>query len=109
VDLDFADKRGTFFGTVALKNTKEDFALMLVQNGLAEISVVGNKAPENISQLELAEEQAKSEGSGIWQKGLIIGASSSTAKSFSQYERLQVLMTDISDASRFYLRIVNEN
>ena len=66
VDLDFADKRGTFFGTVALKNTKEDFALMLVQNGLAEISVVGNKAPDNISQLELAEDQAKSEGLGIW-------------------------------------------
>lgn len=56
VDLEFADKRGTFFGTVSLKNTKEDFGLMLVQNGLAEISVIGNKAPENISLLELAEE-----------------------------------------------------
>ena len=30
VDIDFADKRGTFFGTVALKNSKEDFGLMLV-------------------------------------------------------------------------------
>lgn len=48
VDLEFADKRGTFFGTVALKNTKEDFALLLVQNGLAEISIFGSKAPENI-------------------------------------------------------------
>jgi staphylococcal nuclease domain-containing protein 1 len=39
---------------------------MLVENGLAEISVFGNKAPENIDQLELAEEQAKKVGSGIW-------------------------------------------
>jgi endonuclease YncB( thermonuclease family) len=30
VDLEFADKRGSFFGTVSLKNTKEDFGLMLV-------------------------------------------------------------------------------
>lgn len=31
VDLEFADKRGSFFGTVSLKNTKEDFGLMLVE------------------------------------------------------------------------------
>jgi endonuclease YncB( thermonuclease family) len=77
VDLEFADKRGSFFGTLALKNTKEDFGLMLVQNGLAEISVFNNKAPENIAELEKAEEIARSEGSGIWQKGLKLGASSS--------------------------------
>lgn len=58
VDLDFADKRGTFFGTVALKNTKEDFGLMLVQNGLAEISIIGKRAPENYSQLEEAQDKA---------------------------------------------------
>ncbi len=52
VDLEFADKRGSFFGTLALKNTKEDFGLMLVKNGLAEISVFNNKAPENIAELE---------------------------------------------------------
>jgi endonuclease YncB( thermonuclease family) len=49
VDLNFADKRGTFFGAVTLKNTKEDFGLMLIQNGLAEVSVIGNKAPDNIA------------------------------------------------------------
>lgn len=59
VDLEFADKRGTFFGTVALKNTKEDFGLMLVKDGLAEVSVIGNKAPENIEQLEEAQEEAQ--------------------------------------------------
>lgn len=58
VDLDFADKRGTFFGTVALKNTKEDFGLMLVQNGLVEISIIGKRAPENYSQLEEAQDKA---------------------------------------------------
>jgi endonuclease YncB( thermonuclease family) len=54
VDLEFADKRGTFFGTVALKNTKEDFALMLVQQGLAEVSIIGNRAPANFEDLQLA-------------------------------------------------------
>jgi endonuclease YncB( thermonuclease family) len=34
VEPDFADKRGSFFGTVTLTN-KKDFALMLVQEGLA--------------------------------------------------------------------------
>lgn len=52
IDIDFADKRGSFFGTLALKNTKEDFALMLVQHGLAEISVIGNRAPENYEALQ---------------------------------------------------------
>lgn len=49
-----------------MKNTKEDFGLMLVKNGLAEVSVFGNKAPENISQLEDAEEEARNEEIGIW-------------------------------------------
>jgi endonuclease YncB( thermonuclease family) len=70
VEVDFADKRGTFFGTVALKNTKEDFGLMLVKNGLAEVSVFGNKAPENLAALEAAEEEARAEEIGIWQKGI---------------------------------------
>ena len=43
---------------MALKNTKEDFALMLVQNGLAELSIIGNKAPANYDALERAELQA---------------------------------------------------
>lgn len=105
VDLEFADKRGTFFGTVALKNTKEDFALMLVQQGLAEVSTFGNRAPPNIDDLEIAQEQAQSEGVGIWQTGMMTGASSSSGKQIKQNERLQVLMTDITDASRFYLRL----
>jgi hypothetical protein len=31
----FADKKGSFFGTVMLANTKKDFGLLLVQEGLA--------------------------------------------------------------------------
>jgi endonuclease YncB( thermonuclease family) len=58
VTLDFADKRGTFFGTVQLKNNKEDFGLMLVDNGLAEVSIIGKRAPDNFAQLEDAEAKA---------------------------------------------------
>jgi len=107
VDLDFADKRGTFFGTVSLKNSKEDFGLMLVQNGLAEISIIGKRAPENYEQLEVAQDKAQADGVGIWQKGLRVGAVE--GKAIKTNERIQVLMTDISDAGRFYLRIQNGN
>jgi endonuclease YncB( thermonuclease family) len=104
VDLEFADKRGTFFGTVALKNTKEDFGLMLVEQGLGEISIVGNKAPENIEQLEIAQEKAQDEETGIWQKGMQLGAAAVSGSSVKTGDRVSVLMTDISDASRFYIR-----
>lgn len=102
VDLDFADKRGTFFGTVALKNTKEDFGLMLVQNGLAEISIIGKRAPPNYAQLEDAQVKAQADGIGVWQKGLRVTGESKAVKT---NERVQVLMTDISDASLFYIRL----
>jgi len=43
---------------------------MLIQNGLAEVSIFGNKVPENIDLLEEAQEQAQHEEIGIWQKGI---------------------------------------
>ena len=107
VDLDFADKRGTFFGTVALKNSKEDFGLMLVQNGLAEVSIIGKRAPENYEQLEEAQARAQAEAVGVWQKGLRVGAAE--GKAVKTNERIQLLMTDISDAGRFYVRIQGGN
>lgn len=76
VEPDFADKRGTFFGTVTLSN-KKDFGLMLVQEGLAEVSVIGNKAPQNIHELEDAQDQAKADGVGIWNKSIKIGSAQS--------------------------------
>jgi len=39
---------------------------MLVQEGLAQVSIIGNKAPANIDELEEAEHQAKADGLGIW-------------------------------------------
>jgi endonuclease YncB( thermonuclease family) len=35
VELDFADKRGSFFGTLWHKGGKQDFAVDLVKEGLA--------------------------------------------------------------------------
>ena len=110
VEPDFADKRGSFFGSVTLAN-KKDFALMLISEGLAEVSVIGNKAPMNIEELERAEEQAKEERLGIWGSGVkssqaAKGGSSSLVK---QNERAKVEMTDISDASRFFLKFVDSN
>jgi len=55
VDIDFADKRGTFFGSVMLTGNKQDFSEKLLQEGLAHINIVGNKAPKNLSVLEQAE------------------------------------------------------
>ncbi len=47
VEPEFADKRGTFFGTITLTN-KKDFGLMLVQEGLGQVSIIGHKVPMNI-------------------------------------------------------------
>jgi hypothetical protein len=48
VELDFADKRGTFFGTLLHNQGKQDFAEELLLEGLAEVNVIGNKMPANI-------------------------------------------------------------
>ena len=58
--------------------------------------------------LEDAEEQAKADGIGIWSKSVKI-LSSSSPKKVKQNERIQVEMTDITDASRFFVRVVGDN
>lgn len=73
------------------------------------MSIIGNKAPQNIEQLEDAEHQAKQDGIGIWAKDLRMAVSDTPSKKVTQNERIQVLMTDITDASSFHLRLVNEN
>lgn len=108
VEPDFADKRGSFFGSVTLSN-KKDFALMLVQEGLAEVSVIGNKAPINIEEIEEAEQQAKADKIGIWGAGLKSSQAAKGTGSVKQNERVQVEMTDITDASRFFVKFVDSN
>lgn len=108
VEPDFADKRGSFFGSVTLSN-KKDFALMLVQEGLAEVSVIGNKAPINIEEIEEAEQQAKADKIGIWGAGLKSSQAAKGTGSVKQNERVQVEMTDITDASRFFVKFVDNN
>ena len=66
MELLFADKRGNFFGTVTMAN-KTDFALKLLDEGLAKVYLQGNsRAPSNMPALEAAEEKAKSKEIGIW-------------------------------------------
>lgn len=68
------------------------------------MSVIGSKAPENIEQLEIAQEKAQSEEIGIWQKGIQVGAASASS-AVKLGERVSVLVSDVSDASRFYVRL----
>lgn len=66
VELFFADKKGNFFGTVTMAN-KTDFAMKLLDEGLAKVYLQGNsRAPSNMRDLEDAEEKAKSKEIGIW-------------------------------------------
>jgi len=55
VEIDFADKRGTFFGSVLLSGNKQDFSEKLLAEGLAHINIIGGKAPKNLATLEQTE------------------------------------------------------
>jgi staphylococcal nuclease domain-containing protein 1 len=72
------------------------------------VSIIGNKAPHNIEELEDAEYKAKEEGLGIWNKQQKI-IQEGGSKKVKQNERIPVMMTDITDASRFYVRLQNDN
>lgn len=52
--------------------SKQDFSLKLVEEGLAQIHVMGNerRMPPNFAQVEEMEQIAKSKELGIWQKSL---------------------------------------
>lgn len=53
---------------------------MLVQEGLAQVSVIGNRVPRNIDEIEDAEYKAKEEGLGIWSKSLKLMSQTGTKK-----------------------------
>jgi endonuclease YncB( thermonuclease family) len=85
VEPDFVDKRGTFFGTITLNN-KNDLGLMLIEEGLAQVSVIGNRGPPNLIHLEDAERKAKADGIGIWAKNVKLNIEGSSKK-ITQNER----------------------
>lgn len=70
VELYSMDKRGTFFGTILMPN-KTDFAVKLLEEGLAQIYQPGNaKKPTFFDQYKAAEDRAKSKEIGIWGSSL---------------------------------------
>ena len=75
VEPEFTDKNGNFFGTLWYKG-KKDFAAELVGEGLAQVSIVGSKIPQNIDELKAAEAKAKADSIGIWSKSLKLASSS---------------------------------
>jgi staphylococcal nuclease domain-containing protein 1 len=107
VELYFADKRGSFFGTISVQN-KGDFAVKLLDEGLAQVHLQGNaKAPANMMKYEEAEENAKSKEIGIW--GGQLKLMSNQSQNGSNYEcgqRIKVEMTDMLDATSFHVRDV---
>lgn len=107
IEPEFTDKKGNFFGTLWY-GEKKDFAVELVGEGLAQVSVMGQKIPPNIDLLENAEIKAKLDGIGIWSKNLKLAATGSPKK-VKQMERIQVEMTDIKDATSFHMRLLGES
>ena len=57
---------------------------------------------------EEAQENAKSDQVGIWGKGMKLVSQSSPTK-VKKFERIQIEMTDITDANRFFIRILGDN
>lgn len=110
VELSFADKRGSFFGSVIMSN-KTDFAVKLCEEGLAQTQHSGgkNKPPSNFRLMEEAENNAKQRAIGIWgsQLSLVSGGQGRGEARFSHLQRIRVEMTDMKDATSFHVRRVD--
>ena len=80
----------------------------MTQEGLAQVNLVGSKIPHNLDKIEEAQENAKADQVGIWGKGMKLVSQSSPTK-VKKFERIQIEMTDITDANRFFIRILGDN
>jgi endonuclease YncB( thermonuclease family) len=56
-----------YLGQVCLKNTDNDFGIMLVKKGFAQLNVLGVEIPLNYHDLFEEQESAKNHGIGIWE------------------------------------------
>jgi hypothetical protein len=81
-----------------------------LQRGLAQVSVVGSKGVKNLEEYEMIEAEAQENGVGIWAEGLamVTDAGRQAEDLGESYgERVQVEMTDIVDATKFHVRILD--
>ena len=68
--------------------SKADFALKLVEEGLAMVSQSGQekRMPSNMMQIQDAEDRAKKQELGIWDKKLKLVSNKNTASRFKPLE-----------------------
>lgn len=109
IELFSQDKRGTFFGTLQMPS-KQDFALKLVEEGLAQVSQSGieKRMPANMMQLQDAEVAAKKQQLGIWDPKVKLVQKSNYEPKFKPQEQIVVEVTHVEDAALFYSRLVTK-
>lgn len=100
----FMDKRGNFFGYLTFGD-KKNFALKLLEAGLAQVSYQGKNVPRQLELLNQTEEAAKEQEIGIWGKSLKIMSGNAAELKFEQDERVQMEMCDLTDGKNFHLRM----
>lgn len=91
---------------------KQDFAVKLCEEGLAQTALSGgrnSKPPSNYRLMEEAENNAKQRAVGIWgsQLNLLSGGQGRDASRFAYLQRIRVEMTDMIDATSFHVRRVD--
>ena len=104
VEIETCDNKGTILGNIIL--AKKNYALNLLESGLAYVSGSGKTASRYQGPYESAEKEAKKSQLGIWKTGIKIGEGEviGTSKPKELNEKANLNCTEISTAQEFYLQ-----
>lgn len=116
VQIEAADKGGTFLGTLILADTHLfDLGLELLKNGLAYLHFTFDESRPGGRAYVQAEEMAKKAKKGIWQnykpeaEENVEDDNGTTSRGRRYAGPLKVAVTHIEDGSSFYIQKLNES
>ncbi|CAG8709870.1 438_t:CDS:1, partial [Ambispora leptoticha] len=116
IEVENVDKTGGFIGTLWLNKT-ENFAVSLLQEGLATIHEYSADQSTYANQLYAAERAAKSSRKNIWtlvdgnnlSNDLVNDHEGALQEKESQKEYLDIIVSEVISGGHFYIQIVNDS
>ncbi|CAG8525062.1 10315_t:CDS:10 [Gigaspora margarita] len=112
IEVENVDKMGGFIGSLWLNKT-ENFATLLLQEGLAEVHSFSADQSSHSKELYAAEQIAKDEKKNIWSSqdsGIIdeVNDTAATDETEPRKEYVDVVISEIISGGHFYVQVVNE-